>query len=447
MGHEVLKKDLLVTLVGQLLRIAVVTLNGALLARGLGADARGTYALAIWFPWTFSVVVALGQLQINVTYAGLYKESRAQLFWQSVIIAGLFGGAGAVLYGLAFSSGIISVGRFSELSSGQILLGGLLLPLLTFAYLMRELARGLKRIQPVVYLETVIVLLQLVLTAILVWHLRKGVNAAIAVVVVLAVASLAGYSLLVWRRLDFWRFSWSGAFLARCLRHGLVYLFSSVSLVLNDTGIVVLLGILGTATSEIGLCAVACSLLVYIELVPQTVANVLLPHFSNDRERVTRMTPYLFRQSLLCSAFSMPAMALVGLPVLLAIFGRQYTASMLLVAIALPGVVLASGGRILDVHLNVLEKPHCGLLAGCVRIAVLFPLAVFAYRTTGLLGIGLAVMFSRIAWLLVLVHLFLRVTGTAFRELIPQRSDLRTLLSSATVFLLRLRRPEAWQTG
>jgi hypothetical protein len=127
-------------------------------------------------------------------------------------------------------------------------------------------------------------------------------------------------------------------------------------------------------------------------------------------------------------------MGFVGLPVLLAVFGRQYATSVLLVAIALPGIVLASGGRILDVHLNVLEKPQCGLLAGCARLAVLFPLVVFAYRITGLLGIGVAVMLSRIAWLLVLVHLFVRATGTAPGELIPRRSDLRVLFNSAAAF-------------
>jgi len=437
MSSDALKRDLLTTLVGQLLRVAIVTVNGAILARGLGVDARGTYALAIWFPWTFSVVVALGQLQINVTFAGLYREHRAQLFWQSVVIAGLLGGAGAVLYGLAFSFGTVSFGRFSELSPGQILLGAVLLPLLTLTYLMRELARGLQRIRPVVYVEIAAVLVQLTLTAILIWRLRKGAGAAIVAMIVFAVISLFGYVLLVWRRLDIWTFSWSGAFLGRCLKYGLVYLASSVSLVLNDTGVIVLLGILGAPTSDIGICAVACSLLVHVELVPQTVANVLLPHFSNDRENIAHRTPSIFRQSLICSALSIPALASIGLPILLVIFGRQYAMSVFLVVIALPGTIAAGAGRILEVHLNVLERPQYGLLAGCVRLGLLFSLAVVAYRTAGLPGIGLAVMLSRIAWLLVLVFFFLRMTHTKFQELIPRRSDLKSFFDSTAGFLLR----------
>lgn len=446
MGSDVLKKDLLTTLVGQLFRMAIVTLNGAILARGLGVDARGTYALAIWFPWTFSVVAAMGQLQINVTFAGLYREHRAQLFWQSLAIAGLLGGAVALLYSLAFSFNVVSLGRFSELSPSHILLGAVLLPLLTLTYLMRELARGLRRIRPVVYVEVIAVLIQLTLTAILVWLLRKGAGAAIAALIVFVVTSLCGYIFLVWTRLDLWAFSWSGAFLRRCLKYGLVYLASSVSLVLNDTGIIVLLGLLGAPASDIGICAVACSLLIHIELVPQTVANVLLPHFSNDRDNIAHRTPAIFRQSLICSAFSIPALACIGLPVLLVIFGRPYAMSVLLVVIALPGTIAAGAGRILEVHLNVLERPQYGLIAGCVRLGLLFPLTIVAYRAAGLPGIGLAVMLSRMAWLLVLVFFFLRMPRMKFQELIPRRSDLRSFLDSTAGSLLRFGRSTQWRT-
>ncbi len=446
MRSEILRKDLLATFLGQLLRMGVVTLNAALLARGLGVDERGTYALAIWFPWTFSVVVALGQLQINVTFAGLYRDHRAQLFWQSVAIASLLGGLGALLYGLAFSLDAMLFGRFSELTSGQILLGAVLLPLLTWAYLMRELARGLQRIRPVVCVEIAAVLVQLLLTVIVIWHLRRGAGAALAILIVFAVVSLLGYTSLVWSRLDLWAFSWSGAFLRRCLKYGLVYLASSVSLVLNDTGVIVLLGFMSAPRSDIGICAVACSLLIHIELVPQTVANVLLPHFSNDREHIAERTPVIFRQSLICSALSIPLLACAGLPVLLLIFGRQYVMSIVLVLIALPGVILAGAGRILEIYLNVLERPQYGLWAGCIRLGLLLSLTVIAYRIIGLPGVGLAVMTSRTAWSVALVLFFLRMRGTEVRELMPSRSDLKLVHGAIAGYLLRLKRSTQWRT-
>jgi O-antigen/teichoic acid export membrane protein len=289
------------------------------------------------------------------------------------------------------------------------------------------------------------VLVQLALTIILIWHLRQGAGAAIAALIVFAVISLAGYTALVWTRLDLWTLCFCGAFLRRCLKLGLVYLASSVSVVLNDTGVIVLLGLLGAPTSDIGICAVACSLLIHIELVPQTVANVLLPHFSNDRENIAQRTPSIFRQALICSAFSIPALAAMGLPVLLIIFGRQYAMSVLLVLMALPGTIAAGAGRILEVHLNVLERPQYGLLAGCVRLGLLFALTVVAYRIAGLPGIGLAVMISRMAWLLVLVYFFLPMTQTPLRELLPRRTDLKSFLNSTAESLLRFGRSAQWR--
>ena len=119
--------------------------------------------------------------------------------------------------------------------------------------------------------------------------------------------------------------------------------------------------------------------------------------------------------------------------------------SVLLVLMALPGTIAAGAGRILEVHLNVLERPQYGLLAGCVRLGLLFALTVVAYRIAGLPGIGLAVMISRMAWLLVLVYFFLPMTQTPLRELLPRRADLKSFLNSTAESLLRFGRSAQWR--
>ena len=54
-----LKKSIAITFGGQVGRVVFATAATAFLARGLGPDGRGLYALAIWMPLTLSLSIII----------------------------------------------------------------------------------------------------------------------------------------------------------------------------------------------------------------------------------------------------------------------------------------------------------------------------------------------------------------------------------------------------
>ena len=58
------------------MQLVFIAISAISIARGVGVEGRGLYALAIWWPLTFNVVLSCGQTQINEIYTGLYKNNR-----------------------------------------------------------------------------------------------------------------------------------------------------------------------------------------------------------------------------------------------------------------------------------------------------------------------------------------------------------------------------------
>src|SRR5438309_6222356 len=84
-----------------------------MLARFLGPEGRGLFALVLLLPELVRSFGLLGFEQANAVYAGIDPAARRSLVWQSAAIAGVVGGIAVVIgiCGLTFASPLQSLVR------------------------------------------------------------------------------------------------------------------------------------------------------------------------------------------------------------------------------------------------------------------------------------------------------------------------------------------------
>ena len=421
-----MNKDIAYTMSGQVGRLVFATLASALLARGLGTDQRGLYAMAIAGPNLMAMFIPLGQLQINQTFAGLHKEYRPQLFVQSFLIALFVSALCAVSYIALFRSQATILGNYDQLSFELVYGGAVLLPFLSFNLLMRELTRGAEFIQSNVVITTFGFALQAVLTGIFVFGFGVGVLEAMGIILVVNFVTIIGYcwvfrfyiSEIICRKAKM-----SREFFKECNRVGVQYLLCSVVINLDSTLPIFVLGYLGASNADIGIFAVGFALAVQMEMVPMSISQVYLPRLSNGRVGYAAETPRLFSLTMISSCFSMLGMLIVGFPLIWLLFGSEYTSSYYLVSVIVPGIVLASGGRILTSYLRVAKKPRYEITSGLLKVATFCIFSIVLYPAMGILGVAMAVTLARLPWILQLVYAYRKESGGTFRELSVCKED------------------------
>jgi len=83
----VLARNLLTTTASTIVGMALSFLASIMLARLLGVEQRGIYALAILIPQTVCLLGMLGLPTVHIVYAGKYPEKRGAIVFQSLALA------------------------------------------------------------------------------------------------------------------------------------------------------------------------------------------------------------------------------------------------------------------------------------------------------------------------------------------------------------------------
>src|SRR5437879_5280395 len=88
-----LVSNILTTLVARVALLGLGLISSVVLARTLGPEGRGLFALVLVLPALAKTLALLGFEQANAVYAGLEPGRRRALVWQSAAIAVVVGSA------------------------------------------------------------------------------------------------------------------------------------------------------------------------------------------------------------------------------------------------------------------------------------------------------------------------------------------------------------------
>jgi O-antigen/teichoic acid export membrane protein len=411
----------------------VVTLGlVALIARTLGPDGQGKYALAILLSALIVILSNLGVPSANVYFIGRgdVSVSRAMrtslMLWMALSVFGIGIGAGIIRF--------FADRWFPGVPEHMlwITLAGVPISLL-HAFLV-SLLQGLQdfhRYNIVLFTQPV---LAFVLTAIAILGLQSGAEGALWAYVLAWLLSLVFAWWALAPHLAAARKT-SGEhrierYAKRCVGYGwraqiannlAFFSYRSSTLLINFF----------MSPAATGLYVTAVAIAEKIWLLSQAASQVLLPRLSElhaDEARRRRLTPLATKLVFLVSLGIAFVLFVFAGPLILGVFTDKYEPSIAALRWLLPGVVALSVARGVSTDLAARGRVDLNLYVAVVTLTSVVVASVLLIPRYGINGAAMATTFSYLLNTVIKLVLYYRITGKRWYELmVPKRADVAVI--------------------
>jgi O-antigen/teichoic acid export membrane protein len=411
--------------------------SAIILARVLGPEGQGLFALALLIPTIIATFCCFGFETVNTTFAGYYKDNRDSLFLHTLCI-GIIGSVIGIFIICTFFFWLpINKGEFGRLSTLTVWLACVFASVTMFWSMMIALLRGVGKIMTAAFIQILQGFFLLLLTAIFVWFLRGGVEGA---VLAFLLASLLASIVVIWHLREYAtiRLSYfSRTLFTKSLSFGgiiAVSAFASFLVLRIDQGILAYM----VSPAYIGLYVVAVGLAERLRLLPQSVAAVILPRLSNDGDSRQKQVPQMFRCMLIVSFLAMLLLGILGVPAIPLLFGKAYVGSIPSFLALLPGVAILGGSGILSSDLLARRKPKYSVIFSYTMLIVNILLNLLMIPHIGILGAAIASSVTYSLGCLMALKFYMWESGVLLRDMLVKWSDFLFLWHTLKKYLKSL---------
>jgi O-antigen/teichoic acid export membrane protein len=403
--------------------LALALASSIILARALGPEGRGLFALVLLLPELARTFGLLGFEQANAVYAGLEPGGRRILVWQSAAIAGVVGGIIAIG---SISVLALEVGGAQTLVRGPLWLYVLplaILPARIVSEYWGAIVRGMNYIVLLNVTEAATKVASVLLVIFLVGWLGFGVAGAVCAdvimglgTVVLMVALL--FHLGVWGRPAFdkalGKRTWQFAFPAYCAG-----LMSYLNYRVDQFIIVALL-----PPEQLGFYVIAVDLAERLWTLTGAVATALLPHLTNSPQRDPALAAVICRHVMVWTGLASVTVFMFADFVVRILYSEAFAPAVGALRWLLPGILVMTAGKVVVGELAAREKIRFTVWLGFVAVAINVGGNLLLIPSMGIAGAALASTVSYSLISLVVIKYYVRETGVSWTALVPRRSDL-----------------------
>jgi len=400
--------------------------SSIILARVLGPELRGVFALVMLLPEFAQSLGLFGFDLANSVYAGTEPESRRYMVWHSVLLAAVAGGAIFIVCAAYLLSG--APGLHIRGPMWLYLLALSVVPLSLLGEYWGAIVRGMNEISIINATDVgkrIVAVALIVLTIVV---LRLGVAGAVITDWVFNL--LAGiWLLLLLRRFNVWGpFAFDRALLRRTTRFAIPAYMSGILSFLNyrvDQFIVAAL----LPAEQLAFYAIAVGLAERLWIPTGAIATSLLPHLATQRDHDPALAAVVARHAaMVTGAACIGVWVFAGLGIRI-LYSSAYLAAVAPLRWLLPGIFTLTIAKVVVAELNVQKKIDfnvwCAALAAVVNIAgnlLLIP-------RMGISGASLASTISYTVLSIAICWYYVHVTGVSWIQLIPRKTDLNVYLS------------------
>jgi len=361
--------------------------TNVILARSLGAEGRGVYAVAVLIPALISMFAQLGLGPANVFHFSKGLIEPDELIGHTVALAF---GLGSLCFSAVLTYVVVSrSGTFLGIGSGYVLVTCVSLPFLLLTAYLQGMFNGAQRFDDfnlVLFTQYASTSIAVVIAMVL---FRRSTTAAVIAWTVSAVAT----AMLASRRamaLGSFSLRLRFATLGKLLRFGLVSYLSGLTSFANYR-LDVLIVNLFAGTRQVGLYAVATGLAEMVWYLPNAAGIVLAPRVASSRPHDgDRMTEVVCRVVVLFAVVLSAVLAATAPLVVVVFFGPAFADSAWAVWLLLPGIVTFSVARVLSMYLLGKNLLKVDLLASFVGLVVTLGLDLLLIPRFGFLGAAAA---------------------------------------------------------
>jgi len=430
-----LKRDISATFTGNAAGFLLSLCTSVILARTLGPANRGLLGLAMLIPAVAARFCTLGQEMVNLTFGGLYKDRRKNLFQQSVIVT-IAGSVVSTVCICAFYFWLpVDKGRFGELPHGTVWLVCLVVPLVMFSTMIIALVRGVGKITTAAFLHVFqIAGFLLLLAAVVVWRGLEFKTALILMTLKPVITIIA--SIWVLRELVTFRPSdFCGRLFKESLGFGFqlsLASFAGFLIYRIDQGMLAYM----VPLHQVGLYVVAVNIAERLRMVPSSISGAFLPRLANELSARQQQVPLVFRCTTVVSVAAMLVVAGLGVPAIFALYGPDFSGMISPFLLLLPGIASLGGSSILASDLMARKKPKYSIFTGYTVLAANIILNLALIPVLGINGAAVASSASYIAQGILWIFFYLRESKMAPGQMIPRAEDVR-LVTAASGSMLR----------
>jgi len=409
------------TLVTRIAAFGFSLTTNVILARALGPEGRGVYAVAVLMPAVISLLVQLGIGPANVYYFSKGLIDPDELIGHSIALAILLG---TVFFFLVFA--YVEISRTTlvlGIGSQYALVACLALPFVLLTVFLMGILQGAQR-----FLHFNLLLLSqyalpavALVVALLLFH-RSTLSAVGAYTA--SAALTAGVALYCAAPLPRLLVRLRRPTLSSLLRFGLISYLGTVTSFVNYRFDVFIVNFFA-GTRQVGLYSVGTGLAEIVWYISNAASIVLAPRVAAaDRESADRVTESVGRVVAFATLVAAGLLALSAPLIVALFFGAGFAESVWAVWLLLPGIVTYAVGRILSIYLLGRNKLKIDLLAASTGMAVTLVLDFALIPHFGFRGAAVASTVAYTCAMLVDLTWVARNSSISLRALlVPRRSD------------------------
>lgn len=330
-------RKVLVTAFYKVANLGLGIIVSILLVRGLGAEDFGRYSLLITAVMTLATILTFGQHAANVYYISR-KPLRASRFIANTVIYAITVSCLIIL--VFFYGGDTWLTQYYQgtLTVNDLQYIALLFPVTLLVTMTPSLLRGMYLITSFNIVHLFGIVLKIVFFWLMLWVLDRGLTGALETFFIVNSAMVI-LVLVIALRQGGRHFGFSGKLFCHSIGYGGKAYLGELAGLGRESIVILILGY-HFPSSVIGLFVLAKNLAALVTTANQSISVPLLPRLARERgEEIVELTCRVTRVVTCSSAMAIICAALVGPLLIPVMYGEEYTQSIQIFLLLLPGIV------------------------------------------------------------------------------------------------------------
>ena len=383
------------TLVRQIVSVLVQLFSMIIIARELGVESNGKYALAILLPTFLAMFVTLGLNASNIYFIGKKTYSRSVIYSTSMIMSIVI-----ILIGLlvGFSSIYFFGGYlFPNMNYKLLYLALFIFPFSFVFSIQLSFLQAIENFSD----YNLVSLFRPILFFLFIITLYITGNLTLKYVVFISIVNpflsfLFALYFISKNNLSIVFKSFSKKYMSRSLNYGIKSHLTNLVAFINYRADIFLLNFFSNPVS-VGIYYVSIQIVERLWILSSSMSIVLFPRFvnllNNDKERIDLVTKS-FRLVIVLTFLASVLMIFFGMYFINVMFGVEYSNSYLAILCLIPGVVLGAGSRILANSIAATGRPELNMYTSFFVMLLNIILNIILIPKFGYLGAAISTSIS-----------------------------------------------------
>ena len=413
-----LKKSGLITFLTQVSVFIFGFATSIILARVLGPEDRGIYALIILIPAVMGLLGTLGMDIANIYFSANKKYKLSDIISNSLVSSIGLGLVIILLFWVASTTNAFQEFLIANnITFLYLWLAVFTVPIVLLSGFFNRILLGREQI---VKFNTVAIsksIFQLGLVFVFLIVLDQGVFGAVLAYIVTTVCVALLVTLFI-KKLNRINFSINFGLLKESLRYGGKGYLGNVAQFLNYRLDMLLVAYFLNVTA-VGHYTIAVGMAERLWMIPGSIGTVLFPRVSAIADtQANQLTSKVSRHTLFIVFILSIVLIVLAKPLILIFFGISFLPSVEPLMILLPGIVALSFAKVLTSDLAGRGTPEFGTYASIVSLAVNIPLNLYFIPKWGISGAAFASSIAYILATLIIVAAFIKISEKSWFDIL-----------------------------